>query len=222
MNAINSIFRRPRVLLPVVHCCDPAQAAQQADLARESGADGVFFINQGGMSGAQVARLAREYGLANRGWFVGVNLLGVVDSFKASTLIGSCISGLWDDAWSDGPLNWSGAYFGGVAFKYQRPEVPPEKWGEAARAARDAGVAVVTTSGPATGEPAPVEKARAMRDALGHHALALASGITPENVGDFLPYVDAYLVATGIERSFGEFDASRLRALAEQIHTWRA
>jgi predicted TIM-barrel enzyme len=80
------------------------------------------------------------------------------------------------------------------------------------------GVHVVTTSGPATGSPALVSKVQVMRAALGDHALALASGITPENVRIYLPYVDAYLVASGIERSFGEFDPARLRALAELIH----
>lgn len=114
-----------------------------------------------------------------------------------------------DTAW---PL-----YFGGVAFKYQRA-VAPEDWGAAAVQAAAMGVHAVTTSGPATGEPASVEKVKAIRSALRDHALALASGITPENVGDFLPYVDAYLVATGIERTFGEFDPARLRALAEIIH----
>ncbi len=61
-----------------------------------------------------------------------------------------------------------------------------------------------------------------MREAIGDHALAVASGITPENVGDFLPYVDAFLVASGIEKRFGYFDAGKLGALADAIHAWRA
>ncbi len=110
--------------------------------------------------------------------------------------------------------------FGGVAFKYIRPIVPPEHFGEVARLALDCGVDVITTSGPATGEPPAVNKVQAMRHAIGDHALAVASGIRPENVSAFLPFVDAFLVATGIEASFGQFDEVRVHELACTIHEW--
>lgn len=84
-----------------------------------------------------------------------------------------------------------------------------------------AGVDVVTTSGPGTGEPPTVEKLATMRQALGDRALAVASGITPENVEPFLPYVDAFLVATGIEHRFGYLEPGRVRALADAIHGWK-
>lgn len=58
-----------------------------------------------------------------------------------------------------------------------------------------------------------VEKVRTMRESIGDTALALASGVTAENVHDYLPYVDAFLVGTGIESSFGIIDAARLDAL---------
>ena len=49
---------------------------------------------------------------------------------------------------------------------------------------------------------------------------SLASGVTPDNVGDYLPYVDAYLVATGIEEEFGVLDPARTKALADKVHGW--
>jgi phosphoribosylanthranilate isomerase len=52
-----------------------------------------------------------------------------------------------------------------------------------------------------------------MRTGLGDAALALASGVTAENVGTYVPYVQAFLVGTGIEASFGVIDAARVTAL---------
>ncbi|XP_011403363.2 PREDICTED: uncharacterized protein LOC100637956 [Amphimedon queenslandica] len=44
-------------------------------------------------------------------------------------------------------------------------------------------------------------------------ALALASGVTPENALDYAPYVDAVLVATGISIDFHNIDPLKLRQL---------
>jgi phosphoribosylanthranilate isomerase len=76
---------------------------------------------------------------------------------------------------------------------------------------------VICTSGPGTGVPADIAKVRALR--AGTTApIALASGITPENVRDYLPYVDAYLVGTGIETRFGVLDPRKIDAL---LHAMR-
>jgi hypothetical protein len=107
--------------------------------------------------------------------------------------------------------------FGGVAFK-GRASVHFEQLGPAAARAARAGVHVVTTSGYSTGVAPPVEKIRLIREALGNHPLAIASGITPHNIAPFLPLADAFLVATGIESSFGVFDPAKTQALAAAIH----
>ena len=76
---------------------------------------------------------------------------------------------------------------------------------------------VVTTSGPGTGWSASVEKIGAMKEALGDFPLAIASGVTPENVTDYLGIADCFLVATGISKSFEELDASLLEALLKKV-----
>jgi len=76
---------------------------------------------------------------------------------------------------------------------------------------------VVTTSGPGTGEAASVSKIRAMKAALGDFPLAIASGITPENVGPYLGVADCFLVATGISADFSDFDPLRIRALMQIV-----
>jgi deoxyribose-phosphate aldolase len=216
MNAIQKRFGKARVLLPVVHCIEETQARTAVNVAMGAGADGVFLINQGGMSARHVAIFATSLPVE---MFVGLNLLGNTAAAQIAT-DDDAIDAVWSDRCDlDGDLPRPRLFFGGVAFKGQ-----PVVWdvAEAALAAVSACVDVVTTSGPGTGEPPTVEKVAAMRAAIGTHALAVASGITPENVERFLPFVDAFLVASGIENRFGTFDPKRVRALADAIHGWQA
>ena len=59
-----------------------------------------------------------------------------------------------------------------------------------------------------------------MRAGADAHPLALASGVSPENVAGFLPYVDAYLVASEIETAkySGILVPERTQLLAARIH----
>ena len=110
---------------------------------------------------------------------------------------------------------WSGIYFGGTAFKKQRAVDPADylRSGQIAAQWMD----VVTTSGVATGEAAEIEKIETFRQGVGTGTLAVASGITPENVHDYAPYVDAILVATGINlpQDFYNIDRTRLSHLID-------
>ena len=59
-----------------------------------------------------------------------------------------------------------------------------------------------------------------MKAALGDFPLAIASGITPDNVADYLPFSDCYLVATGIGRSFEEFDPQLVKRLVQNVRAF--
>ena len=174
-----------------------------------------------------IHRIVRE---ALPDFWLGVNLLGThpLDLFRAQLPEG--IDGVWtDDASIDEGKEeqpeaesireairesaWPGLYFGGVAFKYQRPV---DDLSRAALLASDY-MDVVTTSGPGTGHAASVDKLRAMKEALVGSPLAVASGVTPENVADFMPFVDVFLVATGISRSFTELDPELVSALVRRV-----
>ena len=74
---------------------------------------------------------------------------------------------------------WTGLYFGGVAFKAQRP-VDPALYRHSAAIARPL-MDVVTTSGIATGHQADDAKIADFRAGLGDAPLALASGVTLQN-----------------------------------------
>ena len=76
---------------------------------------------------------------------------------------------------------------------------------------------VVTTSGSATGVAAHIQKIKDMRAGCRDIAMALASGVTPENAAEYASLIDAFLVATGISKpgDFYNLDPSRLRALIQ-------
>jgi predicted TIM-barrel enzyme len=107
-------------------------------------------------------------------------------------------------------------YFGGVAFKYQREVSDLELACQVAARYMD----VVTTSGPGTERAAAVDKILRMKQALGDTPLAIASGITPENVVHYLAYADSFLVATGISRSFAELAPDRLASLIARVRSF--
>jgi hypothetical protein len=235
-NAIQKVFGRSRVFLPVIHPVTRETALQSIDTAVGSGADGIFLINQG-MSSAQLLDFIPEVRRAHDKLWIGVNLLGSDPEVVIDLIARLPVGGIWSDnadidEQSDAQpagerfrqarhkARWDGLYFGGVAFKYQR-EVAACLLPDAARQA-SRWMDVITSSGPGTGYAATVEKARALRSGAGAHPLALASGVSPENVEGFLPFVDAYLVASEIETAkySGILVPERAKLLAEKIHGW--
>ena len=198
------------------------------------GAHGVFLINHDfALEG--LLPLIRDVRSRFPALWLGVNFLGVTGARAFSVLgdlerSGCVVDAYWaDDARVDEMSDaqseadaiaetrrasgWTGLYLGGTAFKKQR-EVRPEHFETAARIAvlyMDA----VTTSGAATGRSAEVSKIRAFRNGCENQALAVASGVTPDNAGAYAGLVDAILVATGINRSgdFYNIEPMRLRRL---------
>ena len=215
-------------MLPVIHVEDEEQALRETGVAREAGVDGVFLINHAVSSEELLAvheSVTREF----PGWWIGVNCLDLSpnETFEA---ISDKVAGVWvdnaaiDERVPEQPAaertlaarqrrGWCGLYFGGVAFKYQRNVDDLAQAAQVAARFMD----VVTTSGPGTGRSASVEKIAQMKAALGKFPLAIASGITPENVSDYLPHADCFLVATGISRSWTEFNPAKVRALVEAV-----
>ena len=234
MSRFRAVFASRHVVLPVIHVVGVEQALGNARLAREEGADGVFLISHGRVSDDQLLEIYQEVVAGLPGWWAGVNCLSLpVEEVFAR--VGGRVAGVWvDDALVDERRpeqpsaevilevqrrhGWQGLYFGGVAFKYQRAVT------NLAQAARNAlrYMDVVTTSGPGTGQAADPDKIRTMKEALGETLpLAIASGVSPENVTDYLPHADCFLVATGISYTFEELDPARLRDLVRVVRAWR-
>lgn len=226
--SFREVFSQRHVVLPVIHIESSSQAIRNSAIARDCRCDGVFLINHG-VSQPELLHIHRAVSEEFPDLWVGINSLGS-DPERLFREIGTSVRGVWTDnagieeqtpiqqtprriARTIASAGWPGLYFGGVAFKYQR-EVR-----DLARAAKVATefMDVVTTSGPGTGLAAALDKVRTMKQAIGERPLAVASGITPDNVAAYLPWVDAYLVATGISSSFTELDPTLVESLVRQI-----
>lgn len=224
------ISNNGRKVLPVIHHLDEATSLTQADLAFSENADGVFLISHEGKN----EDLLTPAGIIKQKYperTIGINMLGSETLKALEVVVETGIDALWTDThgvtsqtipeqaltisrWiknnPQGPL-----IFASVAFKYQVEETNP---GQAAKRVSELGM-IATTSGPGTGYAPDLDKIISMKEALGGSALAVASGMTPENVDEFLPYVTHYLVATGVSIDSHHFDAARLRDFITTIKT---
>jgi len=232
MNRIEEVFGAKHVVLPVVHPVTREDALRSIAVVDRTGAKGLFLIDQGLGEREVLALIVEARAKFPRLW-IGVNLLSRPPADALATALEGCngrIDGIWsdnagiDERASEQPRaqefaaarrEWAGLLFGGVAFKYQR-EIAHEDLGRtAAVAARY--MDVLCTSGPGTGKAADPEKLRAIHAGAGGAAIALASGVTSENVAAYLPYASAFLVGTGIEQQFGVIDERKLTALLRAV-----
>jgi predicted TIM-barrel enzyme len=207
-------------ILPVIHHLNETLSVEQVDLARSLGADGVFLISHEDADDVLVP-LAVRVRRRHPGFFVGVNLLSLSLSSALDRVVsnGEC---LVDGLWADSPGITSALVtqaardasvrvprppvFASVAFKYQAHEPDPSA---AAAEALRLGF-IPTTSGAGTGKAPSVEKIAAIRKSIGDDALlAIASGMTPQNIGLFAPLLSHVLVSTGISMDEYRIDPDR-------------
>ena len=215
-------------VLPVIHHLDTETSVSQADLAMRCGADGVFLISHDGRN-ADLFKPAHLIRARHPQAKLGINMLGTSALSALDQVVDANINMLWTDnpdVSSLGPgkaaksiafflsLHRGFEFFGSVAFKYQAVEPDPPG---AAVAAHALGM-IATTSGSAAGSAPPVEKLASMRAAIGPEArLAVASGMTVVNVVMFLPYVNDFLVATGVSHDMHHFDELLLAQFVSQV-----
>ncbi|MEM6309841.1 MAG: adenine phosphoribosyltransferase [Pseudomonadota bacterium] len=211
------------VVLPVIHVRDTPRTLRNVREVISAGAAGCFLINHD-FEPDRFLPIIRDVRAAYPALWMGVNFLAVTgkDAFPmlgALAQEGVRVDGYWaDDACIDEhgenhmardiahvyrDSGWDGLYFGGTCFKKQRA-VAPAHYGDAARYACEF-MDVVTTSGVATGQEADLGKIESFRDAIGDTALALASGITPDNAMQYGD-VDCFMVATGINERDNFYD----------------
>jgi predicted TIM-barrel enzyme len=243
MSIVTKTFGVSCAVLPVIHIECSSQAHDEAMLAFDCGANGVFLIEHHGNYGntVEIAESVTHY-LRSEGHatpFVGVNLLGIERPADAYQYL-HCrsawdVRGVWCDTTAadgvrletikheDSDGVWRSLFFASCAFKYQpQPlDVAEAAWREIAL-----GADVVTTSGPATGKACDPAKVRAIRAAVGeHYGVAVASGVTPDNAASLVRAgVDHILVATGIAKDIGNgkkdfhrMAPAKLRALIANV-----
>jgi uncharacterized protein len=243
-SAFHRLFKTPGpIVTPVIHVQDRLQTMANAARAVRLGAPGVFLINHD-FPVEDFLPILRAVRADCPDLWIGVNFLAqagrVAFPILGQLAVENCeIDAYWaDDACMDERLStqseaeaisairaasgWRGLYFGGVAFKKQRP-VDPSRHEQSARIALPF-MDVVTTSGLATGQATDLRKIKDFRRGLGSAPMAIASGITPDNAAHYAADVDCFLVATGINRpgNFYNIDPARLAALLDMSRDFGA
>lgn len=226
------MFGDKKVFLPVIHVAGPELEVPMDNvrMAADAQADGVFIINHGSTVHDLIDlkdMIKDEY----PSLWLGMNVLGrgIGNLHPASFEV----DGIWvDEAMSHSGTTcarylaqkqhagYKGLLFGGVYFKSSRTPSNIEElieWCERAKKYCD----YITTSGSGTGIAASVDKIRTMKGIIGSHKMAIASGVTPENVHQYLPHVDAFLVATGISKDFWHFDKQKVDDLSKAIRNFK-
>lgn len=209
-------------IYPVIHLLDSFQAIEQVRVARNQGADGVFLIAHDGHDN-EVISAAELAKLLNPSLRIGINLLSRTPMAACRAAEKSCLDMVWADdmgvdsrggnAMAEELAQFARAHpaielFASVAFKYRAAEPNPAL---AAQVAKSFGF-VPTTSGAATGSAPDVQKIVSMSAAT-QGRLAIASGMTPENVASYAPHLSHILVATGIGLDEHHIDPQRLARL---------
>jgi len=228
------------VVLPVIHVISEQQTETNIQRAIEGGCRGVFLINHDFGIDAFLP-IIRHVRAKFPDFWIALNFLAITgkDAFPVLGKLereGIRIDGYWgDDARIDEFADrynqteaeeiltvkknsgWNGLYFGGTCFKKQR-EVLPEHHATSASLATGF-MDVVTTSGIATGHAADTNKVKIFRESCEDCAIALASGVTPENVDQYSELVDCLMVATGINvpNDFYNIDPLRLEKLMQKL-----
>lgn len=210
-------------IFPVIHFINRTTALDEAAKASHAGADGIFLISHRG-NDLELLTVACEIRVHFPELSIGVNFLSfdaLEAAFRARTSglpmvwgdnVGVNSKGLSDMGLSVAAQKMAGGsgfdVFASVAFKYQSHEPNPVL---AAENALRSGF-IPTTSGSATGRAPELGKIISMSEATGG-VLAVASGMTPDNVGIYAPYLSHILVATGIAIDEHRMDPTKLQTL---------
>lgn len=213
----------PRRLHVVVHARDAERGVFDAGVALGAGARALALIDQycsieevQGVAAAVRRRLPHKESVQ-----ITVNHLRGTPPLW--------LEGLSCDSWVDGisvqtdAVRPAGEYttFGGLAFKHQHD---PQEVVE--RHLRDYAASphpnfVVTTSGSRTGEPPTTQKIDWFRSLMPEDArLAIASGMTVDNLPVFLPLATDFFVGTALEDHNLRVDPDKVRKMVDLIHTY--
>ncbi len=233
MHKFKGIFQKPKVFLPVIHVLNIKQALENISIAFYEGADGVWLISHtNAVDWTKLLTITSKASEHYSGFWIGVNCLDL-DSETAIAIVPVDLCGLWTDNagiremingyetimaeknWTNlRRKEWPGLYFGSVAFKYQQAVKNPAVIAKIATGFMD----VVVTSGTATGQAPDTAKIRAIRREIGDFPLAVASGITPQNVCEYEDSVDCFMVATGISDDFNHLNPRLVSSLVARLN----
>lgn len=214
MNKINKIMKTE--IIPVIHMLNQNQVLTNVKTCLECGIKKVFIINHE-VTITELIECANRVKKTYPDLWVGVNMLGMTTVNAVSQELPS-IDGLWCDATiskvdANNFRNFSGMFFGGLAFKYQPQPTDLKSACEEAKIATD----VATTSGVGTGKAADITKIKTIREYLGDHPMAIASGVSVDNIESYKGIVDYLLVASSITTKTEMIIKDKLKELVEKL-----
>lgn len=195
-------------IIPVIHIVNDKQVFTNVEICKLNGIKKIFLIDHIGIDRSLPSyseEIKDKYGL-----WVGINLLGE-DIEKILTRADEWyLLNKTDAIWSDDGLThfdmdklmeidcknrYEGQFFGGLAFKYQKQ---PEDLGLACLKSKFI-TDVSVTSGSMTGSAPTKVKIEEIRKHLGTtHPLAIASGVSVDNIKSFIGLAQYAMVATSI------------------------
>ena len=184
-------------LIPVIHMVDETQVLLNVEICHQVGVKKVFLINHV-VSVHDLLICANKVKKEYPDMWVGVNMLGIPTHIALTNELKG-IDGLWCDATisaaeAKSVRQFKGMFFGGLAFKYQPQPTDLESACNEAKLATD----VACTSGVGTGKAPTTVKINTIRDYLGSHPMAIASGVSIDNIDSYKGIVDYLLVASSI------------------------
>ncbi len=202
-------------IIPVIHMINQNQVLTNVEICINCGIKKVFLINHQVNIETLIEcakRVKKEYPTL----WVGINMLGLntPDSLKYD----SEFDGLWCDATisyeeSTRVRQFKGMFFGGLAFKYQPQPKDLKSACDEASLATD----IATTSGVGTGKAANVEKIKLIREYLGTHPMAIASGVSIENIDNYKGIANYLLVASSITSKSEMIYEDKLKELNNKL-----
>lgn len=202
-------------LIPVIHMLDRNQVFRNVEICEEVGLNKVFLINHA-VDEFDLMLCAYELKFTKPQLWIGVNsLTRTAKQAVLSTQVE--LEGRWTD-YSVTPevaelRTYKGQLFSGLAFKYQRQPKDLKAACEEAVKCTD----VATTSGIGTGYAADLDKIKTIREYLGEHPIAIASGVNAKNVKDYVGIAN-YLLAASSFTDFNEIIVpDKLTAIVEQL-----
>lgn len=201
-------------IIPVVHMLNRNQVLTNVRTCIECGIKKVFLINHA-VSIEDLIECAHFVKSKYPELWVGINMLG--STTQEAISMDLPFDGLWCDQTisskeSSKYRKFKGLFFGGLAFKYQPQPVDLEDACLDSISAYD----VSTTSGIGTGKAANVDKVKRIKNLLGGHPMAIASGISIDNIDDYIELADYLLVASSITSSSEMISKDRLLQLVNK------
>lgn len=113
---------------------------------------------------------------------------------------------------------WKWLYFGGLDFKHQK-HLDASAYPFAVQQAKKY-LDIITTSGDATWVSADKEKVKNIKELAWNYPVWLASGVMPENIGEYIKNTDISIVASWISKDYYNLDPAKVLELANIIYVY--